>query len=91
MGRPSYLPKPSRLDGLDEYPSSTEGLAHELLKNPNLGEFPQFGAYRMVDSISPAMEKIHRMVRRVAPTDLTVLISGESGVGKEIIAQKIYS
>ena len=45
----------------------------------------------MVDSISPAMEKIHRMVQRVAPTDLSVLIGGESGVGKEIVAQQIYS
>jgi len=45
----------------------------------------------MVDSISPAMEKIHRMVQRVAPTDLSVLIGGESGVGKEVVAQRIYS
>ena len=45
----------------------------------------------MVDSISPAMEKIQRMVQRVAPTDLSVLIGGESGVGKEIIAQQIQS
>ena len=45
----------------------------------------------MVDSISPAMEKIHRMVQRVAPTNLSVLIGGESGVGKEIVAQQIYS
>jgi len=37
------------------------------------------------------MEKISGVVMRVAPTDLGVLITGESGVGKEVIARRIYS
>lgn len=36
------------------------------------------------------MQKIEAMIRRIAPTDLSVLITGESGVGKELIAQQIY-
>ncbi len=40
---------------------------------------------------SPVMEKISAVVERVAPTDLGVLITGESGVGKEVIARRIYS
>ena len=45
----------------------------------------------MMNSTNPAMEKINRVVERVAATDLSVLIWGESGVGKEVIAQRIHS
>lgn len=38
---------------------------------------------------SEAMQVVFRMVRRVAPTQATVLIRGESGTGKEVIAHAI--
>src|SRR5512134_1617962 len=34
---------------------------------------------------SQAMQGIHALIRKVAPTPTTVLITGESGVGKEVI------
>jgi len=40
---------------------------------------------------SVEMQKIIEVVKQVAPTDITVLISGESGVGKEIIAKAIHN
>ena len=40
---------------------------------------------------SVVMKKIIETVEQVAPTDITVLITGESGVGKEIIAQAIHA
>jgi two-component system response regulator AtoC len=39
---------------------------------------------------SEAMQVVFRMVRRVAPTQATVLIRGESGTGKEVIAHAIH-
>ena len=42
-------------------------------------------------SRSPAMQGIYRILRRVAPTDLTVLIEGESGTGKELTARAIHT
>jgi two-component system response regulator PilR (NtrC family) len=40
---------------------------------------------------SPAMQEILNMVKKVAPTPTTVLISGESGVGKEVVARTIHA
>ncbi|MFH1742870.1 MAG: sigma-54 dependent transcriptional regulator [bacterium] len=39
---------------------------------------------------SPAMERVFGLIRRVAPTDGTVLIYGESGTGKEMVARAIH-
>ena len=39
---------------------------------------------------SPAMAKIYTAVKRIAPTDTTVLIQGETGVGKDVLATQIH-
>ena len=40
---------------------------------------------------SPALEAVLEEVGRVAPTDSTVLVEGETGTGKELIAQAIHN
>lgn len=39
---------------------------------------------------SAAIEELLRLIRQIAPTDLTVLLIGESGAGKEVFAQAIH-
>ena len=40
---------------------------------------------------SPAMKKAKDLARRYAPTDSTVMITGDSGTGKELFAQSIHN
>ncbi len=39
---------------------------------------------------SEAMKQLHDMVMKVAPTDATVLITGENGTGKDVLANEIH-
>jgi two-component system response regulator AtoC len=39
---------------------------------------------------SPAMQEIARMIDRIAPTDIPVVVCGESGSGKEVAARLIH-
>ncbi len=49
-----------------------------------------YSVTRNIISESAQMQAIFRHVKRVAPTKATVLITGETGVGKEIVAQAIH-
>ena len=41
-------------------------------------------------AVSPGMQNVMKIVARVAPTDVNVLIRGENGTGKELVAQAIH-
>ncbi len=45
--------------------------------------------YAMIGE-SVALDKVREMIDRVAPTEARVLITGENGTGKEVIARQIY-
>jgi DNA-binding NtrC family response regulator len=45
----------------------------------------------MVLGRSPAMASVHNLVETVAPTDATILIQGETGTGKDVVARAIHA
>ena len=47
--------------------------------------------FEQVIGNSPALESVLEQVERVAPTDSTVLLQGETGTGKELIARAIHN
>jgi len=47
--------------------------------------------FEQVIGKSPALETVLEQVERVAPTDSTVLIQGETGTGKELIAHAVHN
>ena len=65
-----------------------------------MGAFERFGSgdhgsyerrFEQVIGNSPALEAVLEQVERVAPTDSTVIIQGETGTGKELIAHAIHN
>lgn len=51
---------------------------------------PEYNVTRPIISESAQMQTVFQYVQQVAPTKATVLVTGETGVGKEIIAQAIH-
>jgi DNA-binding NtrC family response regulator len=70
--------------------STLEELREEIETTAeNRGEVHQSGR-GLLQGESPAMNRVYRMMRKVAPTEATVFLVGESGSGKELIARSIH-
>ena len=54
------------------------------------GEISKRAISKKIEAHSPAMKQVVDRLIRVAPSRSTVMISGESGVGKELIARSIH-
>ncbi|SCM67853.1 response regulator [Donghicola eburneus] len=83
-----YLPKPFDLPDLMKRTAraleSSARSAPRAVEEPDRpGELPLVGR-------TPAMQALYRLVARVMNTELPVLISGESGSGKSLIAKAIH-
>ena len=57
---------------------------NEFLKEPRAHDLDE------LVGVSGALQRIGELIRQVAPTDASVLISGETGTGKEVVARSIH-
>ncbi len=89
-GARDFVEKPYELEHLDmtlKRACEMRQLARKVsLLSGALGRrsIPQLTAY------SPEMENLLRVISKAAPTDSSVLIRGETGTGKELVANEIY-
>ena len=68
-----------------------ENLNHwEKLKQENQTLKAEISLKHDMVGSSPRIREVFEFIRRVAPTDSTVLIEGESGTGKELVARAIH-
>jgi len=87
-----YIPKPVNLDELEIVLQRAFASRRIEAENVNLREQldRKFGMENIIGR-SPAMMQVFEIVQQVAPTRATVLITGETGTGKELIAQAIHN
>jgi DNA-binding NtrC family response regulator len=91
LGAADYLPKPFDNDELELIVERVlEGIS--LRRDLRLLQEQVAGTYRFENIIgsSAAMQRVFEVVRKVADTDLTVLIRGPSGTGKELVANALH-
>ncbi|MDQ0009438.1 two-component system nitrogen regulation response regulator GlnG [Luteibacter jiangsuensis] len=84
-GAADYLAKPFDLDRAVEAVERTLAIAHEEVIVP----VPSGNAHALMGE-SPAMREVFRLIGRVAASDLNVLITGETGTGKELVARALH-
>jgi DNA-binding NtrC family response regulator len=90
QGAFDYIVKPVDIDQLRTLVEQAARKAMtQALKAPRDGQ-PQTFIFQGIKGTSPAMQGIFEVVRRVAPTNIAVLIEGPSGTGKELLARAIH-
>ena len=81
-----YIAKPFDLDVMIEAVERAEAARNDTEEEAEEEDLPES---EMIGS-SPGMVEIYKKVVRVAPTDATVVIEGETGTGKELVARMIH-
>jgi DNA-binding NtrC family response regulator len=89
-GAYDFLTKPLDLDRLSLLVKRALNERVLVIKHRQLREELDQSKGRPIIGNSPALRKVIDTVKRVAPTKASVLIQGESGVGKELVAQAIH-
>lgn len=87
-----YVVKPVNLDELDLSLTRAANHARLVRENDQLRmQLKSLGGVANIVTASPNMQSILQSVQQIAGTTFTVLIEGETGTGKELIARAVHS
>ncbi len=91
LGATDYVTKPFHVE---EFRTKLERVAHGIeldqenrILREQLRSRPGFGG---LTGVSPKMQRVYRLIEKVAQHNYPVLILGESGTGKELVARSIH-
>ena len=90
-GAYDFLPKPCKLFDIStvlQRVADRRALTHRAMALENRLKAVE-GSSNLIGE-TPAMNRVKQLTERIAPTDSTVLILGETGTGKELVARRIH-
>ncbi len=73
-----------------EFLAALSAMAAPALRPPGAPPPPSAAAHEILGR-SPAVQKMREEIARVAPTPATVLVTGETGTGKELVARALHA
>jgi DNA-binding NtrC family response regulator len=92
LGAYDFLVKPFEIDRL--LPTIDKALAERALRSEVVRLREEVSRRDRLDNLigrSPAMQEVFNLIRRVAGSQASVLITGDSGTGKELVARAIHA
>lgn len=88
IGAFDYILKPFTLSQIDVILQKADSYRQLLNVNRYLND-PEADGSEIIGR-SPPIQRLRQLIGRVAPTDATVLITGENGTGKELVARDLF-
>ena len=86
-----FIVKPWDNDKLIEVLAAARDKARKAMKRDARSEQAMTAESQMFWGSSRPMEAIRKTLEKIAPTDATVLITGENGTGKDVLAREIHA
>lgn len=90
LGAYDYITKPFKVDEISVVVSKALEKRALVTENRALRSQLSGGSFAGLISRSQRMSEVFHVVEKVAPTRTTVLVTGESGVGKELVARAVH-
>ena len=91
LGAFDYLPKPFTPEEMAAVAKKAWEKRQSFIENRAISQGEKLPTFCGIVGKSPKIQEIFRMIRKVAPTSSTVLIVGETGTGKELVAHAIHT
>jgi two-component system response regulator AtoC len=91
MGASDFLRKPFEVEELElAFDKALEKRALKQEVERLRGRARSEAEYMMLTGGNPKMKEINEIIEQVADTDITVLVRGDSGTGKEVVARTLF-